>query len=411
MMSQPESTLRILFIHHVGAFGGATKSLVEMLSALPKGALQGVAITPPGGASAALAACGLKIINSRGVPQWDNTRFGHYRGLRWLILLRELSYWPAVWRALRTAEACGPFDLIHCNEITALLPSLLAKRWLRAPLVVHVRSLQRKEDEGWISRWLYRKLRDNADAVIAIDEAVQRTLPATLPATVIHNGLKVPEVPQQVRKSGQALCIGIVGVLHRAKGVYELVQAVRILRDRGVAVHLLVVGENVHRVAGLRGWLFRKLGFARDVRGDLENYVAAYRLGDIVEFTGFVKDISKVYERTDALCFPSHLDAPGRPVFEAALFGLPSIVAMRDPTADVVVDGETGICIDSPEPAAIADAIERLASDRAFTASLGNRARALAMESFPSSRTAAKTWSLYQQVLTNAGRTPANSKT
>jgi glycosyltransferase involved in cell wall biosynthesis len=211
------------------------------------------------------------------------------------------------------------------------------------------------------------------------------------------------------RPSESPLRIGIVGVLHRAKGVYEFVEAAHLLRERGIDVRLLVVGENIRRVSGLRGRLLRTFDFAHDVRGELEAYVSLQGLQRWVEFTGFVSDIRTVYGRIDVLCFPSHLDAPGRPVFEAALFGLPSIVAMRDPTTDVVVPGETGLCIDAPTPAAIADAIQELAQDRGRVRRMGSEARRMALARFESSGTAAAILALYRQVRRrtgSAGRPP-----
>ena len=369
-----------------------------MFAALPQGSVQGIVLAPAGVAAVALTAAGMEVLPVRGLAQWDDTRFGHYRGLRWLILLRELAYWPGTMMALRAVARKGPFDLIHCNEITALLPGLLAKRILRVPLVVHVRSLQRTVDRGQVSNWLMRLLAGGADAVVAIDEAVRRTLPAAIAVDVIHNGMKVPPLSPPRSVQGP-FCVGIVGVLHRSKGVYELVEAIRLLRDRGVATRLLVVGENVRTLRGWRGWLLRKLDFARDVRGEIEEYVARHGMEWIVEFTGFVSDIRTIYGRIDAICFPSHLDAPGRPVFEAALFGVPTIVAMKDPTRDVVIPGETGLCIDAPTPEAIANAIEALATDRDRARAMGEVARRLALARFDSSVSAAKMLELYRRII------------
>jgi glycosyltransferase involved in cell wall biosynthesis len=390
--------MRVLYLHPFGAYGGATKSLSEMVAALPPGSVRGTAITPSGVAERALRAAGLETVAVLGFAQWDDTRYGHYRGLRWLILLRELAYSPATILALWQVRGKPPFDLIHCNEVTALLPALLAKRLLRTPLVVHVRSLQRTSGRGRISLWLQRRLREGADAVVAIDEAVRRSLPSDLPVSVIHNGMRDPGVPAAGVREGP-LRVAIVGVLHRAKGVHEFVAAARLLRDRGVHVRFIVVGENIRSLTGLRGRLLRAFDFAHDVRGELEAYVAQHGLQQTVEFTGFVSDIGTVYRTSDVLCFPSHLDAPGRPVFEAALFGLPSIVAMRNPTSDVVVPDRTGLCIDEPTPAAIADAIQALARDRTRLTQMGSEARRMALARFESSRTAESMLALYRQVL------------
>lgn len=365
---------------------------------MPSGAIEGVVLAPPGVASESLHRVGLTVLPVRGLSQWDDTRFGHYRGARWLILLRELAYWPGSLLALRRAARHGPYDLIHCNEITALLLGFMAKRMLGTPLLVHVRSLQRDGGDSSVTAWLQGLLRRHADAVVAIDEAVRRTLPASLPVEIIHNGMKLPaEMPARSHSPARPFCVGIIGVLHRSKGVYELLEAARLLRDRGIPVRILVAGANVHKLTGLRGWLLRKLDFARDVRGDLQATVERYRLQSEVEFLGFVSDVQSVYERLDAVCFPSHLDAPGRPVFEAALHGLPAVVAMRHPTEDVVVPGETGLCIDDPTPEAIADAIQSLAGDRERTRSMGQRARQLALGRFDSRLCAQKILALYKR--------------
>jgi glycosyltransferase involved in cell wall biosynthesis len=395
------SALRVLYIHPFAAHSGSVKSLVGMITALPHGGMHGTAVVSSGASAELLASAGLEVIPVRGIAQWDDTRFGHYRGWRWLILLREVAYWPATIKGLREAARRGPYDLIHCNEITSLLVGVLAKRMLRAPLLVHVRSLQRSPAGSHMSAFLQRLLRNRADAVVAIDEAVRRSLPADQPVEVIYNGMAVPTgLPS--REGDDRFCVGIVGVLHRSKGIYELIEAARILRDRGVVVRVLVVGENVRRLSGARGWLLRKFDLARDVRGDLEAFVVRHSLQDLVEFTGFVADIGPIYSRTDVICFPSHLDAPGRPVFEAALFGRPTIVAMRNPTCDVVIPGETGLCIDEPTPMAIADAIEAMARDRDAARAMGARARCMALTRFDSRVSALKMLELYRRICTRS---------
>jgi glycosyltransferase involved in cell wall biosynthesis len=394
---QSQMPLRVLYLHPFGVYGGATRSLVEMVGALPVGEVDGTVVTPPGVAADSCAAVGLRVIPVRGLPQWDDTRFGHYRGLRWAILLRELALLPEVVTAVRAARAAGPYDVIHCNEVTALPVALAFKTALGGHLVVHVRSLQRGAQGGRRTRTLIALLRRHADAVVAIDEAVRRTLPTDLAVDVIHNGLKDPGEPTPMAHG--VYTVGIIGVLHRSKGVFELIEAARLLRDRGVNVRVLVVGENVRPVTGLKGRALKALDFASDVRAELSALVERHGLQGVVSFTGFVKDIGRIYRELDAVCFPSHLDAPGRPVFEAALYGVPAIVAMKDPTTDVVVDGVTGLCIKEPTPAAIADAIAALATapDRAIQ--MGRAARAHGRERFDARQTAARTLAVYRRVV------------
>lgn len=394
--------MRVLYLQPSGVFGGSPKSLDELFRHLAKSGVRATVLTPHGTAVDAFAAAGMDVRPVMGLSQCDNTRYGYYRGIRWLIVLRELFFLPcslaAVWRLRRES-----FDLIHANDLTLLPLAVLAKKWLRAPLVVHVRSLQRRPDESLRARLVNRCLQQHADAVIAIDQTVAATLGEGIVCRVVHNGLDVSPVDPVSSSVGgdttKAVNAGFVGVLLPLKGIYELVEAMRILKERKVAIRLVIAGENSRTLTGAKAWVLRKLGFHRDVRRDLELLVEKHNLGDCVEFAGFVGDVRSLYPRIDILCFPSHLDAAGRPVFEAALYGVPSVVAVADPRPDAVVHDVTGVAIPSPDPVLIADALQRLVKDDELRQRLGRQARDWARENFRIEQSAESVFGIYQSLL------------
>jgi glycosyltransferase involved in cell wall biosynthesis len=388
--------VNVLFLHPAASFGGASKSLCELAAKLvsPEVALH--VICPSGGASSAFEAAGLRVQHVRGLSQLDNTLYGHYRGLRWLVLLRELALLPFSVSALFAARRGGRFDLIHINEITLLPLGLIAKKLLGIPLVVHVRSLQHRK--GWVSAWVARRLSQDAAAVIAIDETVKRTLPVGLAVNVIHNGLDVS--PPSSPINPHVFRVGIVGLLLKLKGVYEFVEAARILlNERGMQAEFWIVGENARSMLGLRAWLFRKLDFARDVHKELRELIAEHGIGKSVLLKGFQANVQSVYRELDLLCFPSHLNAAGRPVFEAAFFGLPSIVAVRDAPDDAIIHGHTGLCIDEPDPVALANAIVWMYLNPAERERMGRNANKLAHTHFDITRNAQEVLAVYRRIL------------
>jgi glycosyltransferase involved in cell wall biosynthesis len=388
--------MRILYLHPAAGFGGASKSLIELFRELHAAGINGDIITPRGSASGAFQDAGMTVIRVPGLSQFDNTQYGHYRGLRWLILLRELWYLPwsvlALWRVRKRS-----YDVIHANEITLLPLAVIAKAMIRAPLVVHVRSVQFSPNRTLRSRWINGLLARHADAVVAIDHTVARTLDERLSVSIVHNSISMPADAGQegdVPRRGP-LRLGIFGVLIPAKGVRQLIEAVQIVKAQGVEVECWIAGENVRSVSGLKAWLLKLFGFARDVRSELEAPVANYGLEREVKFLGLVKDIRSLYRQIDVLCFPSHLNAAGRPVFEAALFGVPSVVAIRDPLPDAILHEETGLAISEPLPELIADAILRFARDEPFRARLGRQAKAWAGEVFSLERNARAMSAIY----------------
>ncbi|MDZ4017815.1 glycosyltransferase family 4 protein [Pseudomonas sichuanensis] len=397
--------MNVLYLHPAAAFGGASKSLIELYALLHQEGVRGTVLTPEGVVCQSFAEAGMDVRAVRGLSQFDNTRYGYYRKIRWIIPLRELFLLPSsllgLWRLRKQS-----FDLIHINEIT-LLPLGLLARWLfRVPLIVHVRSLQRKPAQGLRTRWVNALLRRYADAVVAIDHTVASTLAADLKLSVIHNGLKIsPTAPTgQVKRDDDVVSVGFLGGLIPLKGIFELVESMRILKHRGVRIQCLIAGENARQLSGLKAWVLGKFGFARDVHSELEEIIRREQLGDQVKLLGFVGDVRSLYPQLDILCFPTHLDAAGRPVFEAAFYSVPSVVAVANPVPDALLHEVTGLAVPAPDPQLIADALQRMAQSPQWRRELGRQAKLWAEENFSIEVNAALMLELYRDLLSTRTR-------
>ncbi len=403
--------LSVLYIHPSGTFGGASRSLLEMLRAFQAGSVAARVISQRGRVPEMLAREGVPVIATRGIAQFDNTRYGYYRGLRWLVLLRELSFWWSMRRALQAAQAEWPRpDIVHVNELTAIPAALLAKKLFGAPVVMHVRSVQRPMAIGLRGRLLRELVGRCVDQLVAIDTTVRESLPADLPVAIVHNGF--PGAPAAARacpaRAGtgrRRLRIGFVGLLLKLKGIYEFIEAARLCAERGLDVEFVIAGENARVLRGLKGYLLKRFNFAADVRADLERYIAEHALEGRVKLIGFTADVKAVYDGLDVLCFPSHLDACGRPVFEAAFSRVPSIVAVSDPKPDTIVHGETGLCIPARDPKALADAVEHFCTRPEEVERMGEAAYRLAMENFDIAANAAKMLAIYRRLVARPGAT------
>lgn len=407
--------MNILYIDGVGPFGGASRSLFEVMRGFPKDEAAPYFVMQQGTAAAFYDQVAREIISTRGLTRFDHSRASHYRGVRWIVPLREIVYLPFAIAALLKARRRFPkIDLIHANEIHEIIPALIAKRLFRAPLIVHTRSLMYDDSRLWRTRWLHRRLRRDVDQVIAIDEGVRATLPADVPVEVIHNSFAASPAGQVDAEyfkplenlRATSLKVGFVGNLHRHKGLGELLEAAKLVRAAGADVQFFIVGGTTTSEGGLAQWVLRKLGLAQNMRGELGQALADAGLASDFVLLGPTADIHAAYERMDVLAFPSHYDAPGRPVFEAAFFGVPSIVAVREPRPDTLVDGETGIAVPEPDPRLVADAILRFERDRAGTKRMGENARALAHRNFRPEVNAPRLLSVYRKVLARYRQSP-----
>lgn len=395
--------LRVLYLHMIGAFGGASRSLYEAVRAFPPGEVQPLFVAPRGSVQPFFAQLG-EVEEAWGLSQVDNTRYSHYRGLRWLVALRELAYLPATILALRRARRrWGEVDLIHLNEFTGLIPLWLARRWFGAPAVVHVRSVARQDERSLRTRWVDGMLRRHAAAVVAIDENVRASLPADLPVEVIHNGFAPAAGQRDEQLAGklaklrpESFKVGFVGNMLVVKGIFEFIEAARMLQEQGLDIEYVMVGDDAQPSRGPKARILKALGLVQNVRSDVEALLDRYQLRQRFHMVGFTRDIRQAYDHMDVLCFPSHYDAPGRPIFEAAFSGVPAIAAVRDPKPDTLVDGVTGIAIPPKAAPELAAAIARLARDPGERQRMGEAARAMAERNFDVQKNAARLLAVYR---------------
>lgn len=408
--------IRVVVLCGVGPFGGASRSLYEVLRALPRGRVDVRIIAAAGTAVRYHQRVATDVVLARGISKLDHTKYSYYRGLRWIVLLRELFFVPFTISALvRARIRWGPADVVHANEITEIIPLLFARRLFNAAAITHVRSLQSEDGGLWRTRWVGRLLRKSVAAVIAIDENVRATLPADLRVDVIHNSFAA-EPPQEVAgmlpqlaaaSPYEELTVGFVGNLLRVKGLLDLVEAAALVRSTGRRVRYLVVGGSTRETRGLKHRLLTWLGLAQDVKAEFEAALMRHDMADAFVLLGHTDDVAAVYRQMDVLCFPSHLDAPGRPVFEAALLGVPSIVAVRNPRPDTLRDGVTGIAFEGRDVVALARAIEHLHDHPDVRRRMGSAARELATQNFTPASNAQRLLELYERVSRRGGSSGA----
>lgn len=400
------SPIRVLCIHFTGAFGGASRSLFEALAEMSPEDVQPMFLTQHGSVVDFFSKLG-PVVASRGLSQFDNTRYSHYRGVRWVVLLRELAYLPSTIQALRAAKRqFGDVDLIHVNEFTGLMTLWLAQRYFKVPALVHVRSVARNEPCSLRTRlenYLFRKL---AAGVVAIDQNVRASLPASLPVKIIHNSFRV-KAQVDTRENSRALAklsptsfkVGFVGNLLKVKGIYELLQAALTLRDKGIDVEFVIVGDNAKPSTGFKSRVVKALGLQQNSMAEVERFLDDHQLRSIVHLLGFTSNIGQIYRAMDVLCFPSHFDAPGRPIFEAAFYGVPSIVAVRNPYEDTLIHGETGLAIASKAADEISAAVEYLIAHPEKRKAMGDAALTLAINNFDVAQNSGELLFFYKKLL------------
>jgi len=398
---------KILYIHGVSVYGGSTRSLLEMLKSLTREEVEPLVICPRGQAADILERNGVDVHKVSGVASFDHTQIGYYRGLRWLILLRTFLYLVPTILVLRKVLKIKKWDLIHINDGTLLIPGLIAL-FTKLPIVWHFRTVM--NTNGWRWKAVRRLVNAAATRVIAIDSRVARSLVGINNVSTVHNCVPLPDkdtTENSISKkslgfSDDTVLFAMLGIMIPYKGIYEFLESAK--KSLGVSnkIGFIYVGGNARPdeyYQTVIGRLMNKIGFSSNHKKVIKEKIRDYGIEDQVKIIEFTTDTNSIYKLIDVLCFPSHLDAIGRPAFEAAMYGKPSIAALTENSDDFPLHNFEGVIVNPGSVTDLSDAICQLAGDSQFRKTLGENARARANNEYACCATREQILGLYENAI------------
>jgi glycosyltransferase involved in cell wall biosynthesis len=397
--------MRILhFISYPSRMAGANRSLFELVSSYPE-TVRPVVVTTADGPVA-------DTYRRRGIPVTVmpvGARLSEKGGaaLRWpapkLAAALCLDLAPLWTRLARLVKSEG-IDIVHVNDARGALLAGPVARMLDRPLVAHMRGERSFGGPPW---WLFEHL---PHRIVTVSQSIQDGLTAVgrRKAVAIYNGTGDllarggPSVPflDHLRARG-VVVVGAFASTVPFKGCHHLMDAVALLNERGwrKKLALVWVGDLPAEHRGYQDWLDEKLQAL-----ELDNFTLTgwqadpfpfYRSVDVTVLPSVSEERLRMGDRTvevyGAEGLPrTHLEAMchGRPVVGTRIAGV----------AEVVADGETGLLVPPSDPAALADAIERLISDRALRERMGAAGRQRVLSKFSTETYVDRMVSLYREL-------------
>jgi glycosyltransferase involved in cell wall biosynthesis len=176
---------------------------------------------------------------------------------------------------------------------------------------------------------------------------------------------------------------GFVGRLLEDKGIRTLIAAQKLLRERVANVQLLIAGTP------------DPANPASVTQNEAESWNS--QLG--ITWLGHVGDIADFWTRAHVAVLPSRREGMPLSLMEAAACGRAMIASDVPGCRQIVVHQQTGLLFPVDDAAALADAMQRLASDPQLRALYAAAARKRVVDQFASDIIGRQIVDLYRQVL------------
>tara|TARA_A100001015_G_scaffold319972_1_gene444720 strand:+ start:2875 stop:4083 length:1209 start_codon:yes stop_codon:yes gene_type:complete len=367
----------ILFIHHCRHSGGASRSLLNYLNDIRE-RVNIYLLVPKGEIENTLKKLHLNFLAILGVSQFDNSEIGYYRGKRWLVLIRELFFTIFCLASLIKLKS-KRFSAVHLNELSLISLVIFVRFIFSCLIIVHVRTVQRPK-KNFRSRIISYLINNYVDQLICIDQTVLESLEVyeiKIPIKIVRNSLRKKEFNKTYipyNSSDEITRVGMVSNFLIYKGIFDFYEAASILiKERKISnIEFHLFGDNFREMTSLKGRLMQIFGFQLDVKSKLIDKISSDSLSSKFFLRGYEGRLEKVYENLDILCFPSHLNAIGRPVIEASYFKIPSIVSLRhNKENDYIENDVSGIIIQEKNHIELANAIEDLHTNKEKRLNMG----------------------------------------
>ena len=351
-MSASSRPVRVLHFVTGGFSGGATQVAIQLVNAArDSGAVEPLLVlrrkrhTDPGR---------LDELRRNGVPLETVAGWSHAATIAGLI------------------DACKRFkpDVLVAHGFSEHLWGRYAGLLAKVPHLIHVEHNTRERYTRWRlaqTRWLAKR----TDRIVGCSEGVRQVLlEMGMPAErtiAIPNGVRLEPFASADEHPFAQRIPGIVMVARfsKQKDHATLLRAVALLGERGLRPPVLFAGggKALHRKP-------------------LEALANELGIAGQVQFLGVVRNVPELLMTHQLAVLSTHYEGMPLALIEGMAAGCAVVGSAVPGVREVIADGIDGLLVPESDPAALADALQRVLRDPAFGAELAAAARRSAAENY-----------------------------
>lgn len=280
-----------------------------------------------------------------------------YFVLLWKTAFSVLSFRPNLVYLTLTSKGGG----FYKDALVAIKAKALGAKMVYH---FHNKGVSTRQDR-WLDNILYKIVFKNAD-VILLSEHLYADIQKYVPKNRVHicpNG--IPEIVQSPKFKSQNEVTKPVEILFlsnliESKGVYVLLEACKILKEKGLDFHCTYVGGEGDITEEKLQQNIKKSGLENDV------HYAGKKFG---------ADKSEIFSKADIFVHPSLNDCFPLVLLEAMQFSLPVVSTFEGGIPGIVEIDKTGFLVPQNDAAAMADKLEFLIKDHILCKEMGELGR------------------------------------
>jgi glycosyltransferase involved in cell wall biosynthesis len=273
----------------------------------------------------------------------------------------EAKPWVTMYRYFKRFQAIRP-DVVHCHNVAPTTQGVIPARLAGVPCVISTRHRLELHPYnywaeaqfnlmGWFCNWV------TGICEVTCDNVRRGPLARKSKIVLVYNGTSPVRRVETNELGKRGFTIVFVGRLAPEKSLGTLIRAVSIARQQLPELVFWIVGDGRSRK-------------------DLEALVAELGVGEHVRFWGQRTDTPQFFSAADAFVMSSISEGLPMSLLESMSLGTPAILTDVDGMGEILRLTGGGILVPVGDAEAMAQAIVRLAGDRALYQEISAKALA-----------------------------------
>lgn len=246
--------------------------------------------------------------------------------------------------------------VIQCHSGKYILLCIALKRLTGAKLVFYKHNVVKAKTDMY-HRWIQSEV----DAFICVSQKVYdaQIIPSIASKYhLVYNGVNTHRFPvlsdSNSSISNKPFIVGYAGRIIENKGIFELLDAIRVIHTNTKDIRLVICGD----------------GKPNDIER-MNCYINQHQMAEYVQYVGFQKDMNQWYRSIHCLVAPSKVqEAFGLVLCEAMYCKVPVITSTSGAQAEIIENGVCGVLIDTVNSESISEAIQGLMNNDALRTSI-----------------------------------------
>ncbi|CAN7300187.1 glycosyltransferase family 4 protein [Paenibacillus sp. LjRoot56] len=255
---------------------------------------------------------------------------------------------------------------------------------VRVPIILHIHAASFDDfyNHNWVQKRYCQFILNRVDLLVVLSQEWKKYFSTIVPhrkIEILYNG--VFKMEEQVSRTNSTPTCLFLGRLGERKGVYDLLLAIKNLKEKEVKSKFLLAGD----------------GEITEVKQLLKDY----QIEDMVEVLGWINvhEKEELLRKADMLVLPSYHEGLPMAILEAMNFSLPVISTYVGGIPELIQHGENGYLIEPGDIEGLTKSLEILIHDQNTIVTMGEKNRTLIHNQFDINMLMKELSHMYQRLI------------